>query len=133
MRSSPTASASRSTCGTENVIALSNLALVTGHVGAGGRGDQPVARPEQRAGCVRHGRAARRPVGHQRVDDDVARGRLSAPGAVRCPRTPASAPAMQRAAGDGALRCMLVIGEDPVVTDAAQHEVRRALGFASTR
>jgi formate dehydrogenase major subunit len=40
--------------------------------------------------------------------------------------------AMQRAAHDGAIRCMLIFGEDPVVTDPAQFEVARALEALDT-
>jgi formate dehydrogenase major subunit len=39
---------------------------------------------------------------------------------------------MQRAAADGALRCLLVLGEDPVVTDPGQHGIRRALEALDT-
>jgi predicted molibdopterin-dependent oxidoreductase YjgC len=42
----------------DNVLSLINLALLTGHVGQVGLGPQPAARPEQRAGRRRHGRAA---------------------------------------------------------------------------
>ena len=42
----------------DNVLALINLALLTGHVGRYGSGAQPAARPEQRPGRRRHGRAA---------------------------------------------------------------------------
>jgi formate dehydrogenase major subunit len=34
---------------------------------------------------------------------------------------------MQGAARDGILKCMIVMGEDPIVTDPAQHHVRSAL------
>ena len=42
----------------DNVLALINLALLTGHVGRYGSGLQPAARAEQRAGRRRHGRHA---------------------------------------------------------------------------
>ena len=55
--------------GTEHVLAVSNLALLTGNLGKPGAGRQPAARPEQRAGRLRHGRAAQRvhglPAGHR--------------------------------------------------------------------
>ena len=42
----------------DNVLALIDLALLTGHVGKYGQRPQPAARPEQRPGRRRHGRAA---------------------------------------------------------------------------
>ena len=116
-------------CGTENVIALSNLALVTGHVGVEGAGINPLRGQNNVQGACDMGALPDVLSGYQRVDDDAARGRFErAWGHALPPHPGLTAPAMQRAARDGALRCMLVIGEDPVVTDAAQHEVRRALG-----
>lgn len=116
-------------CGTENVIALSNLALVTGHVGIDGAGINPLRGQNNVQGACDMGALPDVLSGYQRIDDDVARGRFERAWGRALPARPGlTAPAMQRAARDGALRCMLVIGEDPVVTDAAQHEVRRALG-----
>ena len=46
------------TTGTANVMNLANLAMVTGHVGVEHAGRQSAPGPEQRAGSLRHGRAA---------------------------------------------------------------------------
>ena len=83
---------------------LANLAMITGHVGVAARRGQPAARPEQRAGRLRHGRAAQRllrlPVGHQarergRLREGLGRGararaRAAHPGDVRRHRRPAT-------------------------------------------
>jgi formate dehydrogenase major subunit len=116
-------------CGTENVVALSNLALVTGHVGVAGAGINPLRGQNNVQGACDMGALPDVLSGYQRVDDEAARGRFERAWGRALPARPGlTAPAMQRAARDGALRCMLVIGEDPLVTDAARHEVRRALG-----
>ncbi|WP_421997478.1 formate dehydrogenase subunit alpha [Reyranella sp.] len=116
-------------CGTENVIALSNLALVTGHVGVDGAGINPLRGQNNVQGACDMGALPDVLSGYQRVDDDHARHAFEARWGRPLPSQPGlTAPAMQRAARDGALRCMLILGEDPVVTDAAQHTVQRALG-----
>jgi formate dehydrogenase major subunit len=47
------------TTGVDNVLSCANLAMLTGNWQAG-HGGQPPARPEQRPGRLRHGRAAQR-------------------------------------------------------------------------
>ena len=78
----------------DNVLALINLALLTGHVGPLRQRPQPAARPEQRPGRRRHGRparpAARLPARRERrAAREVRRGlggRRSRPGAAgTCP------------------------------------------------
>jgi len=116
-------------CGTENVIALSNLALVTGHVGVDGAGINPLRGQNNVQGACDMGALPDVLSGYQPVADPLARRAFEERWGVPLPAAPGlTAPAMQRAARDGALRCMLVLGEDPVVSDAAQHTVQRALG-----
>ena len=71
--------------GSEVVQLICNLALMTGKVGRAGLGAAAAARPEQRPGLLRHGRAARHlhrlPLGRRRGGRAVLRGR---PGASRC-------------------------------------------------
>jgi formate dehydrogenase alpha subunit len=115
-------------CGTENVVALSNLALVTGHVGFESAGINPLRGQNNVQGACDMGALPDVYSGYQRVTDDAARGRFEADWRVRLPTTPGRTTlAMERAAADGAMRCLVVLGEDPVVTDPDQHGVRRAL------
>jgi formate dehydrogenase major subunit len=120
-------------CGTENVIALSNLALVTGHVGVDGAGINPLRGQNNVQGACDMGALPDVYSGYQRVDDPVARARFEAAWGVPLPATPGlTTLAMQGAARDGALRCLVVLGQDPVVTDPGQREVRRALAALDT-
>ena len=41
--------------GSTTVMAIANLAMVTGNIGRPRRRREPAARPEQRAGLLRHG------------------------------------------------------------------------------
>ena len=89
----------------DNVLALINLALLTGHVGPLRLGPQSAARPEQRAGRRRHGRASRTSCpGFQDVEDDaVARASSSAAWGVDDPAEARLAPDGD-VRGDGARR-----------------------------
>jgi formate dehydrogenase alpha subunit len=108
-------------CGTDNVIALSNLALATGHVGVEG-GQNNVQ------GACDMGALPDVYSGYQRVDDTAARTRFARAWETDLPDRPGlTSLAMQHAAKEGVLRCMLIVGEDPVVTDPTQHEVQLAL------
>ena len=115
-------------CGTDNVIALSNLALVTGHVGIDGAGINPLRGQNNVQGACDMGALPDVYSGYQRVADAAARARFARAWEVDVPERPGlTSLAMQHAAKEGALRCMLIVGEDPVVTDPTQHEVQRAL------
>ncbi|HWP65684.1 MAG TPA: formate dehydrogenase subunit alpha [Candidatus Limnocylindria bacterium] len=115
-------------CGTENVIALSNLALATGHVGVPGAGINPLRGQNNVQGACDMGALPDVLSGYQPVSDPAVRARFAAAwrsGAL--PDRPGlTSLAMQHAARDGRLRCLFVLGEDPVVTDPSQHDVARA-------
>ncbi|MGH7895393.1 MAG: formate dehydrogenase subunit alpha [Candidatus Binatia bacterium] len=116
-------------CGTENVIAFSNLALVTGHVGIEGGGINPLRGQNNVQGACDMGALPDVYPGYQRVEDPAVRAKfVAAWGTAPLPERPGlTSLAMQSAAHDGLVRCMLIMGEDPVVTDPAQNEVTRAL------
>ena len=116
-------------CGTENVIALSNLALATGHVGIAGAGINPLRGQNNVQGACDMGALPDVLCGYQRVADAAVRARFASAWSVpSLPDRPGrTSLAMQEAAHEGAIRCMIVLGEDPVVTDPAQRDVVRAL------
>lgn len=72
-------------CGTDNVIALSNLALVTGHVGIEGAGINPLRGQNNVQGACDMGALPDVYSGYQRVADAGARASL-APGRPTCRR-----------------------------------------------
>lgn len=115
-------------CGTENVIALSNLAVVTGHVGVEGAGINPLRGQNNVQGACDMGALPDVYSGYQRVEDRAARGRFEAAWGVTLPAQPGlTTLAMQRAAREGALHCLVVLGQDPLVTDPGQHAVWQSL------
>jgi formate dehydrogenase alpha subunit len=116
-------------CGTENVIALSNLALATGHVGVAGAGINPLRGQNNVQGACDMGALPDVYSGYQPVEDAAVRAKFAAAWGVPAlpERHGLTTLAMQHAARDGRVRCMLVLGQDPVVTDPAQRQVTRAL------
>jgi formate dehydrogenase alpha subunit len=117
-------------CGTENVIALSNLALVTGHIGVESAGINPLRGQNNVQGACDMGALPDVYSGYQSVADGTARKRFESAWGTRLPmHAGLTSLGMQRAAHDGAIRCMIVMGQDPAVTDPAQHTVQRALAM----
>jgi formate dehydrogenase (coenzyme F420) alpha subunit len=114
--------------GTENVIALSNLALVTGNVGIDGGGLNPLRGQNNVQGACDMGALPDVYTDYQPVTASAARARFGAAWGVEPPTAPGlTSLAMQHAAHDGRLRCLLVLGEDPAVTDPGGRFVARAL------
>lgn len=115
-------------CGTENVVALSNLALVTGNVGIDGGGINPLRGQNNVQGACDMGALPDVLTDYQAVRDPETRARFADAWGVEIPTRPGlTSLAMQHAAHDGHLRCLLVIGEDPAVTDPGRRFVERAL------
>jgi formate dehydrogenase major subunit len=120
-------------CGTENVIALSNLALVTGHVGREGAGINPLRGQNNVQGACDMGALPDLLSGYQPVMDEGARRKFRSAWGSALPETQGlTSLGMQSAALEGRTRCLIILGEDPVVTDPAQHHVRRALEALDT-
>jgi len=115
-------------CGTENVVALSNLALVTGNVGIEGGGVNPLHGQNNVQGACDMGALPDVLTGYQPVAAPEVRARFAAAWHSELPTAPGlTSLGMQHAAHDGRLRCLIVMGEDPVVTDPGRRFVERAL------
>ena len=115
-------------CGTENVVALSNLALATGNVGIDGGGINPLRGQNNVQGACDMGALPDVLTDYQPVSAPEVRARFGTAWGVELPSAPGlTSLAMQHAAHDGRLRCLLVLGEDPAVTDPGRRFVERAL------
>ncbi|MEB2285119.1 MAG: formate dehydrogenase subunit alpha [Polyangiaceae bacterium UTPRO1] len=114
--------------GTETVIALSNLALVTGNVGVIGGGVNPLRGQNNVQGACDMGALPDVYSGYQAVADENARRRFETAWGVALPTAPGrTSLAMQHAAHDGELKALVVIGQDPAVTDPGGRFVARVL------
>ncbi len=114
--------------GTNNVIAISNLVLAAGQIGRPGTGINPLRGQNNVQGACDMGALPDVFPGYQEVADPSVRAKFAAhwqrPLSGRKGLTSLG---MTKAALRGELRCLLIMGEDPVVTDPDQHHVQRAL------
>ena len=114
--------------GTANVIALSNLALVCGHVGQSGAGINPLRGQNNVQGACDMGCLPNVYPGYQAVDDEAVRRTFAAAwGREQGAVAGLTSLQMTTAAREGGLGALMILGEDPVVTDPDQTHVRRAL------
>ena len=116
------------TVGTDNVIAMANLAMVTGHVGRGFSGVYPMRGQNNVQGACDMGALPNVYSGYQPVADELARKKFEDAWGVNLPSRPGlTLTDMMDKAIEGALKCFYVIGEDQVRTDPDTHMIERAL------
>ena len=114
--------------GADNVFALINLALLTGHVGRYGSGLVPIRGQNNVQGGGDMGALPNKLPGFQDVGDDEARGRFEARWGTELPAEPGwHLSEMFDAMDRGDLRSLYVIGENPTQSEADSPHARRAL------
>ena len=116
----------------DNVLALINLALLTGHVGRYGSGVNPLRGQNNVQGGGDMGALPDRLPGFQHVENDELRAKFDAAWGVTGPAEARLAP-VRHVRRDGARRAdrpLYVIGENPVQSEADQ---KRAKHLLSTR
>ena len=115
-------------CGTNNVIALSNLVLVCGQIGRAGTGINPLRGQNNVQGACDMGCLPNVYSGYQSVNDAEVRAKFAHAWQVpQSEQQGMTSLAMMHAARDGAMRAMIIAGEDPALTDPDQTEVVNAL------
>jgi predicted molibdopterin-dependent oxidoreductase YjgC len=115
----------------DNVLALINLALLTGHVGRWGSGINPLRGQNNVQGGGDMGALPDRLPGFQHVENDEVRQKFEQkPGARRSRRSAGLAP-VGDVRRDGARRAevVYVIGENPIQSEADQHRAARLIGM----
>ncbi|MBM4336494.1 MAG: formate dehydrogenase subunit alpha [Deltaproteobacteria bacterium] len=116
------------TQGTGSVLALANLALLTGSVGRPGAGLLPLRGQNNVQGNADMGGMPDLFTGYQPLDDPAVRARLQRLWGALPPTTPGkTVPEMLAAAHEGALRGLWIQGEDIAQSDPNQHHVEAAL------
>ncbi|MCC7451155.1 MAG: formate dehydrogenase subunit alpha [Anaerolineae bacterium] len=119
---------SQSTHGTDNALALSNLALLTGHIGKPGTGLNPLRGQNNVQGCSDSGGLPYSFTAYQRVDSPEIREKFE-----QAWHTPLSAKPgltvteMVDGALTGAIRAMVVLGEDPLMSEPNLSHAKHAL------
>ncbi|MDO8602935.1 MAG: formate dehydrogenase subunit alpha [Candidatus Omnitrophota bacterium] len=116
------------TVGTDNVIAMANLAMVTGHVGREFSGVYPMRGQNNVQGACDMGALPNVYSGYQPVADKNARDKFEKAWGVELPARPGlTLTDMIDSAIKGDVKCFYIIGEDQVRTDPDTHMIERAL------
>jgi formate dehydrogenase (NADP+) alpha subunit len=114
--------------GTDTVMALANLAMLTGNVGGRGGGIYALQRDANGQGACDMGALPDMLPGYQRVRDAGARERFERRWGVPVPASPgATALEMVQLAHDGKVRGMYVVGENPASSFPNLAPVRETL------
>jgi len=114
--------------GTDNVRSLANLALLCGMLGRPGTGVNPLRGQNNVQGACDMGCLPTDLPGYRKVTDPEARARAKALWGTAPPERPGlSLVRMMAAAGEGSLKALYVMGENPMVTDPDTNHVRIAL------
>jgi formate dehydrogenase alpha subunit len=117
------------TVGHQNVLAIANLALLTGNLGIPGGGVNPLRGQNNVQGACDMGGLPNVYTGYQRVDDEAVRQKHAAYYGVEQPpaRPGLTVTEIIRAAGAGQVRALYVMGENPAMSDPDSHHVRECL------
>lgn len=118
--------------GTDNVKALSNLALLCGNVGKEGGGINPLRGQNNVQGACDMGGLPNVFPGYQRVDLPEIRAKFETAWGKRLPdKVGMTLTEMINAAIEGRLKGMYVMGENPLITDPDLEHVEKALSNLS--
>ncbi len=117
------------TTGHQNVLAIANLAMLTGNIGVPGGGVNPLRGQNNVQGSCDMGGLPNVYPGYQRVDDETVRARFAAfHGVAQPPPRPGlTLIEMMQAAHDGRVRALYFMGENPVMSDPDARHVRQCL------
>jgi len=116
------------TTGTDNVLALANLAMITGNVGRASTGVNPLRGQNNVQGACDLGALPNKYPGYQDVADPEIRERFEA--AWNTPLSPdvgLTVTEIVNAAGSGSIRGLYVMGENPLLSDPNLNHVKHAL------
>ncbi|HIA38454.1 MAG TPA: formate dehydrogenase subunit alpha [Planctomycetes bacterium] len=105
-------------CGVDNVRSLSNLALITGHLGYEATGVNPLRGQNNVQGCNDMGNNPVYLPGYQEVADGAAREKFSAAWGHKVPEIPGRRlDQMLDGLHDESIKAFFVMGEDPIVSE----------------
>ena len=114
--------------GTDNVLAIANLAMITGKVGREKCGVYPMRGQNNVQGACDMGALPNVYSGYQKVADPAARAKFENAWGCRLPEKDGmTLGELLSAAGEGKIKSLYVIGENPVISDADSNEVMHSL------
>jgi formate dehydrogenase alpha subunit len=116
------------TTGTDNVLALANLAMLTGNVGRESTGVNPLRGQNNVQGACDLGALPNVFPGYQRVDDPEIRAKFESAWGVKLSENPGlTVVEMMHAAEEGKIKAMYIMGENPALSDPNLNRTRKAL------
>ena len=116
------------THGTDNVLSLANLAMLTGSIGKASSGVNPLRGQNNVQGACDLGALPNVYPGYQKVTDEEVRAKFGAAWETSLsPDVGLTVVEMMHAAADGRLKAMLVMGENPMISDPNLNHVEEAL------
>jgi formate dehydrogenase alpha subunit len=116
------------TTGTDNVMTLANLAMMTGNIGKPGTGVNPLRGQNNVQGACDVGALPNVLTGYKPVTDPETREKFEKAWGVKLPEEPGlTATEMMSAAAEGKIKAMYIVGENPMLSDANLHHAEKAL------
>ena len=116
------------TSGTDNVLSLANLAMLTGNIGRPGTGVNPLRGQNNVQGACDTGALPNVLPGYQQVDDDELRAKFEAAWGISLPAQPGLTIAdLHSVALEGKLKALYVMGENPMLSCPDQGHVEETL------
>ncbi|KUK55434.1 MAG: Formate dehydrogenase, alpha subunit, archaeal-type [Atribacteria bacterium 34_128] len=104
--------------GTKNVMAIANLALMTGNIGKPGAGVTPLRGQNNVQGAVDMGASPTMLPGYYPIPDEVTRLHFEGVWETKIPSKPGlSAPEMIHVIAEGKIKALYVIGENPLLSE----------------
>jgi len=116
------------TVGHNNVLTIANLALLTGNIGKPGAGVDPLRGQNNVQGSCDVGALPAFYTGYQRVADEAARAKFENAWGTKLPSKPGLVVGeMMRAARDGTVKAMWIVGENVAMSDPDSKHVVEAM------
>ncbi len=115
------------TTGTDNVLALANLAMITGNVGRESTGVNPLRGQNNVQGACDMGALPNKYPGYQSVDEDEVRAKFEKAWDIALsPEIGLTVTEIVNGAGEGTMKGLYVMGENPMVSDPNLNHVKAA-------
>jgi predicted molibdopterin-dependent oxidoreductase YjgC len=116
------------TTGTDNVMSIANIAMLTGNIGRPGTGVNPLRGQNNVQGACDMGALPNLLPGYQRLDDAAAVKKFEDAWSVKMPADKGlTVVEMMRAAHEGSIKAMVIMGENPMLSDPDLHHVEESL------
>jgi formate dehydrogenase alpha subunit len=116
------------TTGVDNVKSLANLAMITGNIGKESTGVNPLRGQNNVQGACDMGGLPNVYSGYQAVTDSAARQKFEEAWRAKLPeKVGLTATEMFPAVLDGKVKGMIILGENPMVSDPDSHHIEKAL------